>query len=223
MMDKFWEKLSQANAFLVSMFALIFFLIALIWVLRSGGEGTIEIGGMDPRSADHSGEFEARPSNVLSLPDVALQPSRNPFSSEYIQKVNDQLAWAAEMDGIEPAEKDGTAQGEGKNGGGGEADPESSSDDNEKPPNEEESPPPPPQPRRLRLIYRGMIKHLDGSTLALIENLGSDSRRYHPMESEIEWVKIVDFSRKTLDVSDGAKTYTLQRGVPFEIVEKDVE
>lgn len=218
MSDSFWSVIAKTNAYLYSILATIFLLIALLWVLRPVDSGLIEIesrNGDAERSAS-SGQ-QAGSDRLAVIEALSPDPSLNPFDSEYLRQVNAQLRWAEQA----AAAKTKKAHEEGvsmASTGKPATDPENGT---RKPADNvaEQAPRNTLQPRMLRIVYRGMITDLDGSSRALVENLESGASRYYLAGDRLEWVELVEFSPKTMRLSAAGEDYRLRRGVPFQIEE----
>jgi len=222
MSDRFWSVIARTNAHLYSILAIIFLLIAVLWVLRPVDSGLIEIESRNG-TAEGSGTSGPRAgSGCLSgIEALTPDPSLNPFDSEYLRKVNAQLRWAEQAAAAaksaaekeEPPREKPDIPDQKAGGSGGVA---------TKPAEKivERAPPKSAQPRLLRVTYRGMITDLDGSSRALVENLESGSSSYYHAGDRIEWAKLLGFSPKTMRISAAGEDYLLRRGIPFQIEEQ---
>lgn len=209
MTENFWSVIARTNAHLYSLLALLFLLVAVLWLLRPVDSGLIEIesgNGSQPDAATMNPLDEAV--YPAEIDPVALNTSRNPFDSEYLQQVNQQLRWAEEV-AAAAGSKTESEDPPTENTTQKKANAEASS----------QKPPKPVPPRVLRIVYRGMISNLDGSTQALVQDLESGVGRYYPAGADIEWAKLLAFSRGAMRISAAGEEYMLRRGVPFQLEE----
>lgn len=223
MIEIFWKKVSNANAFLFSLLGMVFLLAAIIWFLRPGSGSAIRMDAdLDADEVESYGQVPVGPRPALTDELAALNPDKNPFTSDYLDRVNAQLAWARSVgrDGGEdfggvaddPAED---KQAGDPTAGTGAEDPERAEGGGAM------AVPAPKPPRSMRLVYRGMLMNLDGTRLALVENVDAGFGQYYPPESAIDWVDIVQFSRDALMISSAGTTNILRRGVEFKVEERE--
>lgn len=205
MIKGFWKSVSRANAFLFSLAALLVLMFVLVWSLRPFGTEGIRL-----RGGEVSGSFRTDHPERKNSAYLIPQKDSNPFHSEYVEQVNDQLAWAESIRGGDgPTDDEKVAP---------KTDPNVKNESPDQDAIVQDEPTAPP-PRVMNLVYRGMIKNLDGTVMALVEKADSGVSEYYQSGSRIGWGSLVEFSRNSAEFAADGRTNSLPRGVVVELVE----
>lgn len=193
-MNGFWHALARVNARYLSIGAAILLGLSLAaWLFSLGPHRSRETATAPPAPGRPSaaGEAPGQPGRGATN---GVAP--NPFESDHLSE-------------LVALSEEGLLQWNTPSSPPREAQPE--------PPPPEE-PERPPEPRTVQLVYRGMIRRTDGTTVAMIEKDGEGRpTSYAAGAALIDGVQITEIGRSQLKVAVGDTIVTLQRGARKEL------